>query len=439
MSTRQGELDSWTTALSESVADALETNDLQRVQLLVRRYGAPETVTLRVFSADGRLLSTSSPELDRQVTDWLKVVGVKEALQKQPMRGVAKGIVLNDDRLYAAQPIVRNGQILGVLRMSITLEQFQRQFRSVIFTVLGTLILTLFLCALISEWLARNIARPIQAMSHFAIQIGTGHLGERLNIDQNDEVGQLATELNRMSQRLASLDQERRAFLANVSHELRTPVSNVQVTLEALENGAIEEPELRDRFIQTAQEETTRLSRLIKDLLDLGRLEAGVAPLEEQPIKVRDLINRALRAVESRMRAKGMNISADIPDVQLQGDPERLLQAFLNILDNAIKHSLVDSQVFVLGRLEGVQIVLEIRDQGPGISESDLPRIFEQFYTADPSRKKGSGTGLGLAIARRILEAHGGTIKASSNVGKGATFTIRLPLETSTRLPTTNQ
>ncbi|HEY9904462.1 MAG TPA: ATP-binding protein, partial [Candidatus Sericytochromatia bacterium] len=245
---------------------------------------------------------------------------------------------------------------------------------------------------------------------------------------QKDELGQLATELNRMSQRLASLDKERRAFLANVSHELRTPVSNVHVTLEALESGADEEPELRGRFIRTALDETTRLSRLIKDLLDLGRLEAGVAPLEQQPLNLRDLIDRAVRAVESRMRAKGMDISVDVPNVQLQGDPERLLQAFLNVLDNAIKHSVPDSRVLVSGKIEGVQVGVEISDRGSGISESDLPHIFEQFYTADPSRQ-GSGTGLGLAIARRIVEAHGGKITASSTgVGKGATFTISLPL-----------
>ncbi|MDP8966351.1 MAG: HAMP domain-containing histidine kinase [Cyanobacteriota bacterium] len=428
MRTRQADLNNWASALSESVADALEENNLDRVELLVQRYGAPETITLRVFAPDGHLLSTSSPDIDRQITSWLDVPGVREGLQNKPIQGKAKGVLSNDDRLYAAQPLFRNGRLLGVLRMSLTLEQFQRQFRIVIFTILGTLSLTLLLCAFISERLARNIARPIQAMRNFAIQVGSGHLGEKLNIHQKDELGQLATELNRMSERLDSLDKERRAFLANVSHELRTPVSNVHVTLEALESGADEEPELRGRFIRTALDETTRLSRLIKDLLDLGRLEAGVTPLEQQPLNLGDLINRAVRAVESRMRAKGIGITVEVPAVQIQGDPERLLQAFLNVLDNAIKHSPPDSQVFVSGKIEAVRVTVEICDRGSGISESDLPHIFEQFYTADPSRQ-GSGTGLGLAIARRIVEAHGGKITANSTgVGMGATFTIYLPL-----------
>ncbi|HEY9631758.1 MAG TPA: sensor histidine kinase [Coleofasciculaceae cyanobacterium] len=438
MKTREADLDAWTAALSESVADSLEEKDLKRVELLVQRYGARQSVTLRVFTPDGRLLFTSAPEIDRQILDWSNVPGISQALQNKPAQGIAKGVLTNEDRLYAAKPIYRNGRLLGVLRMSMTLEQFQRQFLTVILTILVTLILTVTLCAFISERLARNMASPIQAMRNFAIQIGRGHLDEKLNIRQNDELGQLATELNRMSQRLASLDKERRAFLANVSHELRTPVSNVHVTLEALESGADEEPELRSRFIRTALDELTRLSGLIKDLLDLGRLEAGVTSLEQQPLKLRNLISRAVRAMESRMHSKDIGITLDVPDVEIQGDPERLLQAFLNILDNAIKHSVPDSMVFISGKIEAVQVAVQIRDQGSGISESDLPRIFEQFYTADPSRQ-GSGTGLGLAIARRIVEAHGGSITAkNASAGKGATFTICLPLDTSSQLEQNN-
>ncbi|HEY9709809.1 MAG TPA: HAMP domain-containing protein, partial [Oculatellaceae cyanobacterium] len=216
--TRQADLDAWTSALSESVADSLEENELHRVELLVQRYGARQSVTLRVFMPDGRLLATSAPQLDRQISNWFDVPGVSQALQNKPAQGMAKGVLSNEDRLYAAKPIYRNGRLLGVLRMSITIKQFQRQFLTVIVTILGTLILTVTICAFISERLARNIARPIEAMRNFAIEIGRGHLGEKLNIAQNDELGQLATELNRMSQRLASLDKERRAFLANVSH-----------------------------------------------------------------------------------------------------------------------------------------------------------------------------------------------------------------------------
>lgn len=427
MKTRQSDLDAWTTALSESVADSLEKDNVERVEVIVKRYGSPDAVTLRLFDPQGRLLTTSAPETDKQVTNWLEVPGVKEALQKKAVQGKAKGILSNDDRLYAAKPIIRDGRLLGVLRMSITIEQFQRQFNTLILTVLFTLIVTVLLCAIISEYLTRSMARPIQSMCNFAVRMGGGHFGDKLDIRQDDEIGQLAFELNRMSERLASLDTERRSFLANVSHELRTPVSNVFVTLEALASGADEEPQIRDRFIGIAQEEVKRLSRLIHDLLDLGRLEAGVTQLEKKDFRLNSLIERAVRAVELRLQSNDVGIKLDLPDVKANGDPERLLQAFLNILDNAIKYSVANSEVSITGQIEANKIVIKISDQGPGISESDMPHIFEQFYTADRSRS-GTGTGLGLAIARRIVEAHDGRIAASSNPGKGATFIIELPI-----------
>jgi signal transduction histidine kinase len=431
MRSRQADLDNWTIALSQSIADGLEEKDIQQVKLLVQRYGTPQTVTLRVFSQQGSLLATSNPKLDSQVKDWYQVPGMREALQNRVQQGVAKGVLSKDDRLYIARPIERNGQFLGVLRMSMTLEQFQRQFARLIWSILGTLAVTILMCALISNRFARSLSKPIEMMRNFAIRLGGGHFGDKLIIHENNELDQLATELNRMSERLASLDQERRVFLANVSHELRTPISNVQVTVDALRGGAYEEPELRDRFFQTIESETKRLSRLIHDLLDLGRLEAGVAKLEKQAISLHGLINRAVNALEPRMRTLGISTQVNVENLMIEGDPERLLQAILNLLDNAIKHSAAKSQVFISGYKQGKQAIIQIQDQGKGIKEGDLPRIFEQFYTTDPARK-GSGNGLGLAIAKRIIEAHQGSIIASSSPNQGATFTIYLPLKVTT-------
>ncbi|HEY9624093.1 MAG TPA: ATP-binding protein [Crinalium sp.] len=429
--TRQADLNDWTAALSESIADALEEGDLNQVNVIAQRFGAAETVKLRVFATNGTLIASSDPG-DRQIKNWLQFPGMKEAFNQQISQGIAKGILSRDDRLYITRPIFRNGQFLGVVRMSITLQQFQNQFTKLVWAVFGALILTVLLCAVISDRLARSLAKPIQIMCNFATQLGSGQFGDKLHIRQSNELDQLATELNRMSERLALLDQERRAFLANVSHELRTPISNVQVTVEALRSGADEELELRDRFFQTIEDEISRLAQLIHDLLDLGRLEAGVTHLEKQRTALPKLIDRAVRAVEPRMKADSISVELDVDPVKLQGDPERLLQAFLNILDNAIKHSSPHSKIFVSGHRLGRQVVITFRDQGAGISETVLPRIFEQFYTADPSRK-GRGAGLGLAITQRIVEAHGGSITVASTVGKGTTFTICLPVMGSDR------
>ncbi len=425
--TRETDLDNWTTALGESVADALEEDNIERVKILIQRHGAPDTVTLRVFAKDGRLLATSSPTTDLQVTNWQTVPGMVEAFAGNSAKGTAKGIMSADDRLFIARPILRNGEFLGVLRMSVTLQQLQRQFARIIATIVGALLLTIFLCALLSDLLARSLAKPIEIMGKFAVRLGNGHFSDRLNIHQNNELDQLATELNRMGARLASLDQERRAFLANASHELRTPISNVQVTVEALRNGAADDVVLRDRFLEIIEGETKRLAYLIRDLLDLGRLEAGVSALEKQSLSLQHLLNRALGAMELRLQGRGLLVHKKLIDLQIQGDPERLLQALLNILDNAVKHSREGSVIFVYTYRSGKEAIIQIRDEGPGIKEKDLPHIFEQFYTTDASRK-GAGTGLGLAIAKRIIEAHSGGVTATSVPGQGATFNIHLPL-----------
>ncbi|UBF24292.1 cell wall metabolism sensor histidine kinase WalK [Kovacikia minuta CCNUW1] len=213
MRSRQTDLENWTAALNESFADALEDNDIHRVALLTQRYGAPETIVLRVFNPQGQLIASSNFKQDQLVANWLTVAGVKEALQNQSMKGRTKGVLTTDDRLYIARPILRDGQLLGVLRMSITLEQFQRQFVTVVWTILGALAITILLCALVSHRFARSLSKPIERMRNFANRIGGGHFSDRLLIRQSNELDQLANELNRMSARLASLDQERRTLL----------------------------------------------------------------------------------------------------------------------------------------------------------------------------------------------------------------------------------
>jgi signal transduction histidine kinase len=425
----QADLEARTTALRQGIAEALARNDLKRVDLLVQRHGSQEGIQVRVIAPDGSLVSTSVPDSDRQLGNWRHVPGVGEALTGGRASGVARGVFARGDRLYEAQPILHRGRLLGVLRMSITLEHFQRQLRHNFTAILATGLLTFGLCALVSLGLARGMARPIQAMRDFAVRVGKGSFGEKLDVRRQDELGELATELVRMSQQLASIDSERKSFLASVSHELRTPVTNVRVTLEALASGADAEPELRARFLQSAQNEMGRLSKLIQDLLDLGRLEASEQVLQRQEIRLRDLLDRTLEALEPRLQAGDVRIDCRVPDFRLTADGERLAQVFMNLLDNAVKYSPPDSTVTVSAHADGDSVFVRVQDQGPGIKAEDLPRVFDRFFMSDPSRT-GSGTGLGLTIARRIVEAHGGTIAASSGPGRGSTFTVQLPVET---------
>ncbi|WAS96750.1 sensor histidine kinase [Nannocystis punicea] len=417
-----------THAIAQTAGDLLEQGDLVRLRVLVERYGAPEDIALRVIAPDGRLLATSQHEPAENAIVWPAVPGMADALAGRAVTGIAVGLSDNEDRIYHAVPIVRHERLLGAVRMSRSLAQLQAHLRATIVTVLVALAVILAVGAGLVAWFARGLGRPIQQMRDFAVALGRGELGTRLAIARPDELGELAAELNRMAERLAALEQERRTFLANASHELRTPVSNLHVTLQALDGGAGDDPELRTRFLRTAVDETTRLRTLIQDLLDLGHLEAGSTRLERVDASLRAVLERATRAIEGRALDRRVSLVLDLAEeLTVHIDPERIAQALLCVLDNALKFSPCGGIIEVVARRYGARVEIVVRDQGPGIADADRPHVFEQFYTADPARRRG-GSGLGLAIARRIVDAHGGTIHVDANPGRGAALVITLPL-----------
>ncbi len=233
------------------------------------------------------------------------------------------------------------------------------------------------------------------------------------------------TELNR-------LHRARRDMAANLSHELRTPLASVKLMTETLLSGAIEQPELARKFVSRIAIENEALIRLVEDLTALSWIESGRTPLRLERVNLRTLIEQRLQRLAPHAEQQGLHFHLDSPpDVTLFLDPERFGQVLSNLLDNAIKFSPKEGTIFLTVAQNAQQCTLAIRDEGPGIFPTDLPRIFERFYKGDRvrTRSKAAGTGLGLAIAKHLVEAHGGTLHAESRLGHGATFVITLPHE----------
>ncbi len=235
------------------------------------------------------------------------------------------------------------------------------------------------------------------------------------------------------------LDKLRKDFVANVSHELRTPLSMLQGYSEALLDDIASTPEERHDIAQVIHDESLRMGRLVQDLLDLARMEAGHLEMQFGPVDLNALVSRVQRKFSVLARDKGLQLLVRFePDrLELQkGDEDRLEQVFTNLLDNAIRHSTSDGHVEIRAVEQksaggNPMLLLQVRDEGQGIPQEDLPYIFERFYKADKARTRGSagsgGTGLGLAIVKNIVEAHQGTISAESEKGKGTTFSITIP------------
>ncbi len=228
------------------------------------------------------------------------------------------------------------------------------------------------------------------------------------------------------------LDKLRKDFVANVSHELRTPLSMLQGYSEALLDDIAQSPEMRRELAQVIHDETLRMGRLVRDLLDLAKMESGHIEVERIRMNVPALLQRVVRkfqgiAGEQKVRLK-WEAHPDVPEVYW--DEDKVEQVLTNLVDNAIRHTPEGGEVCLKAApSNGRKVSLTVADTGSGIPEEDLPFIFERFYKADKARTRGqSGTGLGLAIVKHLVDAHGGTVSVESRLGEGTTFTVKLPV-----------
>jgi len=220
----------------------------------------------------------------------------------------------------------------------------------------------------------------------------------------------------------------RRDFVANVSHELRTPLASLRAMAETLRDGGLEDPQLRVRFLGQMLEEVDRMTRLVNDLLDLSALEAGVVRLRREELQARELLEAVARRYQQAASRRGVGLAVRPGEARLQGDRDRLEQALGNLVDNAVKYTPPGGRVELGVEAGGGEVRLVVEDTGPGVPPEHLPRIFERFYRADPSRsREEGGTGLGLAIAKHIALAHGGRVEACNRPEGGARFAVVLP------------
>ncbi|WP_183183503.1 ATP-binding protein [Anoxybacteroides voinovskiense] len=225
------------------------------------------------------------------------------------------------------------------------------------------------------------------------------------------------------------LDKLRKDFVANVSHELRTPIAMLQGYSEAIIDDIAATDEEKKEMAKVIYDESLRMGRLVNDLLDLARMEAGHITLNLEKVELRPYIERVIRKFQGLAKEKGVDLAAEFrSEAEVVIDPDRIEQVLTNLIDNALRHTDEHGSVKVMVERSGETVVIHVQDSGSGIPEDDLPFVFERFYKADKARTRGrSGTGLGLAIAKNIVEAHKGTITVHSKLGEGTTFTFTLP------------
>jgi signal transduction histidine kinase len=272
-----------------------------------------------------------------------------------------------------------------------------------------TSVIALGLGLITSQVLAHGMTRPLREMTAAARAMARGDYTRRVRATSRDEVGQLAAAFNQMCGDLADADRQRRELIANVSHELRTPISALRAVLENL----VDEVTAPDpATLRTALAQSERLSKLVTDLLDLSRIDAGVVSLHREEFAVSALLDDVVAEAEVNAAAAGRPVvlSASVwpREAVAFADQARLHQVLVSLLDNAVTHGPPDGQVQLLARHTGEKLIIEVRDQGPGITPAERHLVFQRFARGE--RAAGGGTGLGLAIARWVVDLHGGTI-----------------------------
>ena len=294
---------------------------------------------------------------------------------------------------------------------------------------------TILVALAVTQLLATGMTSPLRQMTQVARQMARGDYSGRVHTTSSDEVGELARAFNTMAEDLATVDRQRRDLVANVSHELRTPLAALCAVLDNLVDG-VAQPD--PAGLQAALDQAERLGRLVDDLLDLSRVDAGVTPLAVQSIRVSDLLDGAVAEAAVAPHSVTYDVRTTPPDLTVQGDPARLRQLVANLLDNAARHSPANGTVRVSGTASDTDWWLEVTDEGPGVAPESREQVFERFGTLrEQTGGQTGGTGLGLAIARWVTDLHHGSIGFADPVPgeSGAQVRAVLPIEPGITVP----
>ncbi len=280
---------------------------------------------------------------------------------------------------------------------------------------------------LIAALLARTITRPLRDLVGGVRRFAGGDYGTRVPLAGPSEVAELGTAFNEMAGEIQRARGSEQAFLADISHELRTPLTSIQGFAQAIVEGEARGDAV-SHVAEIIHREARRLVRMVEGLLQVARLESGAQSMAREDVAPARLLESAVAALE--VQAKDAGVSFDLAGTDalpsLRGDPDKLAQLFLNVLDNAVKHSPRGTTVHVRGNRDDGAIVVRVRDAGSGLPQGAQTRLFQRFYRGENAQRDGAG--LGLAIAQAIAQAHGGSIRASNVDGGGAEFAVRLPV-----------
>ncbi len=301
-----------------------------------------------------------------------------------------------------------------------------------LFSLLAPLVITFFVLYAMTY----KFIKPLQVMSKAAKSMAKGDFSTRIPVYGNDEIGELAVSFNNMTDSLSRLEEMRRSFIGNVSHELRTPMTTISGFIDGIIDGTIDD-EHRDIYLQKVSDEVKRLSRVVKSMLDLAKLEAGEVAFNPTKFNISEQIAKIVLSREQQIEEKQLDIiNLDkLPEAEVCADYDLIYQAIYNIVDNAVKFSNVGGSISFDLVVAKSSVQFSVKNTGEGIPKSSIDKIFERFYKTDKSRSaNANSTGIGLYIVKTIIDIHGGKIVAESVENEYTVFKVLLPIKTEAKI-----
>ena len=336
----------------------------------------------------------------------------------------------NRNVIGAIFPLMNEDKLMGYLFIYIPLAEMTEVFSKGIPILILTGVMFYFVLFLIIQSSLGSLFKPVREMQSFSNKVANGDFTERLNVTTNDEMSELALTFNSMVDSLQHQEDRKRQFLSNVAHELRTPLTYIGGYAKALTDRVQTNPEEIEKSLHLIQKESIRMQKLITELLELNKLEDASFSLDIEPMVLSQFIMDSLTLIQPHAETKKIDIKHSLNEESIiNGDPNRVMQVFFNVLDNALKYSPEKSQIFIHSYEEDGMAFVKIQDQGIGIPEESLSQIGERFFRSDLSRARNTGGyGLGLSIAKEIMHKHKGALSVESEEGYGTTVILSFPL-----------
>ena len=427
--------------LEDEVTSPLSQAELNNLREFTIDLSSTTETRFLLIDPEGATVIASA---DLDLEPYKQIPATQDAFGGQIASSVEK--INDEDWLFVATPLFQQDETVAVLLLGHPLRDINAvltDLRSRLTLAVG---IAIPLAGLLAFSLSRNLLRPVNVLAEAAHGVQKGVFDIPVSVERFDELGQLSRTFDSMRNRLLETERLRTQFISDVSHELRTPLTAIKGLTESLQDGAVEDPEVRDRFLDSIERETDRLIRLTNDLLTLTRVDAGGMKLKLESFDLRKILENTKTKLLPEAKRRGVQIQLELPKAptMVTADHDRIEQVLTNILDNALKYSPTEEQVLVTLRDDshneqetnasggidpepqndeafkpalrpGPHVVICMQDRGAGVPAKDLPRVFERFYRADYSRSRDQGgSGLGLSIARAIMEAHDGHIQLLS-------------------------